>query len=146
MAILLAGCGSDGADDTAASSSSNARSGSTGLDDYCDRVAEYLDTTESIDTSRAEAVVNGLSRAAEKARAAAAAAPREVRDAHEKLASAAEALTEELRSRAPRTMEELENANAEITPRLQAEYGDLEAETTRVEAFGAAECGLSFDD
>jgi hypothetical protein len=88
-------------------------------------------------------MIDGFGAAAAAARATADVAPAEVRETHERLASAAEALVAGLRARAPRTLAELGAANAELTVELTAEYGDLEKETRQAQEFGSEQCGLS---
>lgn len=54
-----------------------------------------------------------------------------------------ELLVERLREAAPATMEELSAVGAEVTADLEAELGDLKAETEAAVAFAEEECGLT---
>lgn len=115
------------------------------LAEYCQLVAAYLDVTENIDTTSAETVVVGLEASAQAARAVADAAPPEIEEASDTLAEAAAALSAALRQRDPQTVGELEQANAELVPQIEAEFGTLDREAAQVERFDEENCGLSFD-
>lgn len=112
--------------------------------DYCGKAEAYQEATSNVDTASPESVIASFAAAAVAARQVADAAPAQVRSAHDALASAAESLVAGLRERAPATMAELDAASTEVVAELEAEFGDLEAETNQVEAFATEECGLTF--
>jgi hypothetical protein len=143
VALVTVGCGSDDNSTEATGKTESSTTRAADIADYCDRAAAYLDATTSIDSSSPTSMIEGFGAAAVAARATADVAPEEVRETHERLASAAEALVAGLQARAPRTLEELEAVNEELTAELTAEYGDLEQETRQAQEFGSEQCGLS---
>lgn len=115
---------------------------SDGLTRYCAKATAYKEATANVDTSSPESVIAGFAAAAVAARDVADVAPEGVRIAHERLATGAETLVAGLRQRAPKTMAELEAANAEVVAGLTADLGDLDDETSQTQDFAAKECGL----
>ena len=144
--LLLSGCGSDDDSEESSDTTTTATDAvAPELEEYCERAADYLEATESVDASEVRSIVEGLKESALAARAVAEVAPAEVKTAHERLAGAAEDLAAGLTERAPQTVEDLQAANEELVGQLTAKYGNLEPETDQAQTFAAEECGLSFD-
>lgn len=140
-ALPLVGCGTDSGDKAERTSTTSADG--SGSKAYCDAIASYDEATSNVDTTSPAAMVQSLQQAADAARAAASSAPAATRSAHDRLASGAEELVRGLKDANPMTMADLEAAQANVGPALQAKYGDLEKETASVQETAKEECGLS---
>ena len=146
---VSAGCGSDDPESSpdsslgsdGSTSSSETTASTVPADPYCARVATYEAAT-NIDVTTVDSTLDGFSAGAAAARAIVAVAPPEVREAHHRLATGAEALVTRLSEAAPETVDALTAAAAEISAQLETEMGDLTAETAAVQAFAQERCGL----
>jgi uncharacterized membrane protein YccC len=114
---------------------------SDGEDRYCVAAAEYALAMRSLGMS-ASTAIEDFARAAALARQLADLAPSELQPAHEAIADGAELLVERLREAAPQSDAELAVAGARIADEVEAEIGDLEAETAEVVAYVEERCGL----
>ena len=140
--VLPSGCGDDGSDE-AVGTSERSDTAPEEPGRYCDLVAAYDEAT-NVDVSSVESTLQGFEAIAEAARAVVAEAPAEVHDAHEQLAVGAERMVARLREAGPTTMDELSAFGEQVTAELEAEMGDLEAETEAVTTFAEQECGVTF--
>ena len=109
---------------------------------YCQRAKDYL-ATANVDTGSPQSTIAGFAKAAAAARRVAEVAPAEVRQTHDRLASAAAYLVAELQKRAPRTQQELVRVGRQLTAAMTTRYGDLHRETNTVQAFLARTCGIA---
>lgn len=112
------------------------------LDAYCAAIANYDELTSNFDASSISAVRSSLDQAAAALRTAAGDAPPEVSDDVSALLGGAEAVADVARTiegdDLQAWLQELSSASADV----ESEVGDLEAETSAVQAHARSACGL----
>jgi hypothetical protein len=111
---------------------------------YCALAAE-VQTIAAAEPTSVEDLMSAMQQLFTVQQGMAALAPAEVKDAHQTLADAGAALEAGLDGRGPVTEENFAEIRGALIEELEAEFGDLNAETAVVGAFIQDQCGPSIE-